>query len=161
MLDSPFDAFLQGDVIAVGDKSFSTFYNTCECSHAAIIKEIIGVILVSLLLPMKVGVKGNGYNPVPGREFLNLLHERADFQFEVICKLFIASGLCSRKLSALYWEDLNLETGLLHIRHILVKVGEEYVRQFPKTQESTRHILLPALLWICPNIIRGNRQRSD
>ena len=114
---------------------------------AAVKKEIMRRNPCKLATPPKVDTPPASYlNEEQCREFLALLHERADFQFEVICNLFIASGIRAGELCALYWEDLNLETGLLHIRHTLAKVGEEYVRQSPKTAESTRHILLPAYI---------------
>ena len=47
----------------------------------------------------------------------------------IIINLFIASGIHAGELSALYWEDINLETGMMFIRHTLVKVGGEYVRE--------------------------------
>ena len=72
-----------------------------------------------------------------------MLSQQPDFQFEVIINLFIASGIRAGELSALYWEDINLETGMMFIRHTLVKVGGEYVRQEPKTIDSTRRIILP------------------
>ena len=47
-------------------------------------------------------------------------------------------------ISCLYpSEDINLETGMMFIRHKLVKAGDEYVRQEPKTIDSTRRIILP------------------
>ena len=72
-----------------------------------------------------------------------MLSQQPDFQFEVIINLFIASGIRAGELSALYWDDINLETGMMFIRHTLVKVGGEYVRQEPKTINSTRRIILP------------------
>ena len=42
--------------------------------------------------------------------------------------------------------NVFIASGILHIRHTLAKVGEEYIRQAPKTQESVRYILLPAYI---------------
>ena len=114
---------------------------------AAVKKEIMRRNPCRLATPPKVDTPPASYlNEEQCREFLSLLRERADFQLKVICNLFIASGIRAGELCALYWEDLNLETGILHIRHTLAKVGEEYIRQAPKTQESVRYILLPAYI---------------
>ena len=114
---------------------------------AAVKKEIMRRNPCRLATPPKVDTPPASYlNEEQCKEFLSLLRERGDFQLEVICNLFVASGIRAGELCALYWEDLNLETGILHIRHTLAKVGEEYIRQAPKTQESVRYILLPAYI---------------
>lgn len=79
----------------------------------------------------------------------------------------------------MYWEDIDFETGMLFIRHTLVKVGGEYVRQEPKTADSTRRIVLPEYIigllkkhrtkqterrfrsfgrWINPDLVFTNKQ---
>jgi len=112
-----------------------------------------------LVTPPKVDTAPAAYmNEEQCREFLELLHKQDDFQFEVIMNLFIASGIRSGELSALYWEDINLETGLLYIRHTLVKVDGEYIRQEPKTKDSERRIVLPE--YILDLLRRHKREQS-
>lgn len=78
------------------------------------------------------------------KNFLIFWHEQPDFQLEVIFNLFIASGIRAGELIALYWEDIDLDTGTLHVSNTLVKVNDKYIRQKPKTRDSERSILLPS-----------------
>ena len=111
---------------------------------AAVKKEIMRRNPCKLVTPPKVDTAPASYlDEAQCHELLDLLSQQDDFQFEVIINLFIASGIRAGELSALYWEDINLETGMLFIRHTLVKIGGEYVRQEPKTADSTRRIILP------------------
>ncbi|EJX07474.1 DNA integration/recombination/inversion protein [gut metagenome] len=111
---------------------------------AAVKKEIMRRNPCKLVTPPKIDTAPAAYlNEAQCHELLDLLSKQDDFQFEVIINLFIASGIRSGELSALYWEDIDFETGMLFIRHTLVKVGGEYVRQEPKTADSTRRIVLP------------------
>lgn len=111
---------------------------------AAVKKEIMRRNPCKLVTPPKVDTAPAAYlHEQQCHELLDLLSQQPDFQFEVIINLFIASGIRAGELSALYWEDINLETGMMFIRHTLVKVGGEYIRQEPKTIDSTRRIILP------------------
>jgi len=111
---------------------------------AAVKKEIMRRNPCKLATPPKVDTAPAAYlNEAQCRELLDLLSKQDDFQFEVIVNLFIASGIRAGELSALYWEDINLETGMLFIRYTLVRVDGEYIRQEPKTDDSTRRIVLP------------------
>ena len=117
---------------------------------AAVKKEIMRRNPCKLVTPPKIDTAPAAYlNEQQCHELLDLLSQQPDFQFEVIINLFIASGIRAGELSALYWEDINLETGMMFIRHTLVKVGGEYVRQEPKTIDSTRRIILPEYItWL-------------
>ena len=111
---------------------------------AAVKKEIMRRNPCKLVTPPKVDTAPAAYlNEQQCHELLDLLSQQPDFQFEVIINLFIASGIRAGELYGLYWDDINLETGMMFIRHTLVKVGAEYVRQEPKTIDSTRRIILP------------------
>ena len=111
---------------------------------AAVKKEIMRRNPCKLVTPPKVDTAPAAYlDEAQCHKLLDLLSQQDDFQFEVIINLFIASGIRSGELSALYWEDINLDTGMMFIRHTLVHVGGEYVRQEPKTADSTRRIILP------------------
>ena len=111
---------------------------------AAVKKEIMRRNPCKLVTPPKVDTAPAAYlNEAQCHELLQLLSKQDDFQFEVIINLLIASGIRAGELAALYWEDINLETGMLFVRHTLVKVNGEYIRQSPKTADSTRRIVLP------------------
>ena len=111
---------------------------------AAVKKEIMRRNPCKLVTPPKIDTAPAAYlNEAQCHELLRLLSQQDDFQFEVIINLFIASGIRAGELAALYWEDIDLDTGMLFVRHTLVKVGAEYIRQEPKTADSTRRIVLP------------------
>lgn len=147
---------------------------------AAVKKEIMRRNPCKLVTLPKIDTAPAAYlNEAQCHELLQLLSQQDDFQFEVIINLFIASGIRAGELSALYWEDIDFETGMLFIRHTLVKVGGEYVRQEPKTADSTRRIVLPEYIigllkkhrtkqterrfrsfgrWINPDLVFTNKQ---
>lgn len=111
---------------------------------AAVKKEIMRRNPCKLATPPKIDTAPAAYlNETQCHELLDLLSAQDDFQFEVIINLFIASGIRAGELSALYWEDINLETGMMYIRYTLVRVDGVYIRQEPKTEDSTRRIVLP------------------
>ncbi len=111
---------------------------------AAVRKEIMRRNPCKLATPPKVDTAPAAYlNEEQCLELLDILSKQDDFQFEVIINLLIASGMRAGELSALYWEDVNLETGMVYIRYTLVRVNGEYIRQEPKTDDSTRRIILP------------------
>ncbi len=112
---------------------------------AAVKKEIMRRNPCKLATPPKVDtLPAEFLDENQSRVFLDALHKQDDFQFEVICNLFIATGMRSGELCALYWEDINLETGLLYIGHTLIREkGGIFHRDTPKTPESERRIVLP------------------
>lgn len=57
--------------------------------------------------------------------------------------VLLAIGMRAGELAALYWEDVDLEISLLYIRHTLIRLNGEYIRETPKTEDSTRRIMLP------------------
>ena len=127
-----------------GDSTNKLKLNLSAIFMAAVKKEIMRRNPCKLVTPPKIDTAPAAYlNEQQCHELLDLLSQQPDFQFEVIINLFIASGIRAGELSVLYWEDINLETGMMFIRHTLVKVGGEYVRQEPKTIDSTRRIILP------------------
>ncbi len=77
------------------------------------------------------------------RKFLEALKEQDDFQLEVIGNLFLATGIRPGELCALHWDDVDLKTGLLNIRHTLFRLNGQFRREVPKTNKSERKIILP------------------
>lgn len=57
--------------------------------------------------------------------------------------VLLAIGMRAGELAALYWEDVDLEISLLYIRHTLIRLNGEYIRETPKTEDSPRRIMLP------------------
>ena len=111
---------------------------------AAVKKEIMRRNPCKLATPPKVDTKPAAYlDEAQCRTFLEYLQGQDDFQFEVICNLFLATGIRCGELCALHWEDIDLDTGLLYIRHTLSRLNGEYTRTEPKTSCSERRIVLP------------------
>lgn len=111
---------------------------------AAVKKEIMRRNPCKLATPPKVDTKPAEFlNEQQCHTFLQALHEQNDFQFEVICNLFLATGMRSGELCALHWEDIDLDTGILYIQHTLVRMNGEFRRDTPKTSGSERRIVLP------------------
>ena len=111
---------------------------------AAVKKEIMRRNPCKLATPPKVDTKPAEFlDEQQCRDFLQALHEQNDFQFEVICNLFLATGIRSGELCALHWDDIELDTGVLYIRHTLVRMNGQFSRDTPKTSGSERRIVLP------------------
>ena len=142
-LDKAFDDVTEKRGLS-GSSTNKLKLNLSAIFTAAVKKEIMRRNPCKLVTPPKVDTAPAAYlDEAQCHELLDLLSQQEDFQFEVIINLFIASGIRSGELSALYWEDINLETGMLFIRHTLVKVDGVYIQQEPKTADSTRRIILP------------------
>lgn len=142
-LDKAFDDVTEKRGLS-GSSTNKLKLNLSAIFTAAVKKEIMRRNPCKLVTPPKVDTAPAAYlDEAQCHKLLDLLSQQDDFQFEVIINLFIASGIRSGELSALYWEDINLDTGMMFIRHTLVHVGGEYVRQEPKTADSTRRIILP------------------
>lgn len=86
-----------------------------------------------------------------------LMHTSYQFRYGVFIRLTLATGLRMGELLGLKWEDIDMRTGLLHVRRTLNRLpkidynGEgnttEIVFQTPKTKNSIRSIpLLPAVV---------------
>lgn len=111
---------------------------------AAVKKEIMRRNPCKLATPPKVDTKPAAYmNEEQCRIFLDYLHKQPDFQLEVIFNVFLATGIRCGELCALHWDDIDLDTGLLYIRHTLIRLNGEYRRDTPKTSGSERRIVLP------------------
>ena len=81
---------------------------------AAVKKEIMRRNPCKLATPPKVDTKPAEFlDEQQCRDFLQALHEQNDFQFEVICNLFLATGIRSGELCALHWNDIELDTGII------------------------------------------------
>lgn len=127
-----------------GASTNSIKLNLSAIFTAAVKKEIMRRNPCKLVTPPKVDTKPAAFfNEEQCRKFIDALHKQPDFQFEVICNLFLATGIRAGELCALHWDDVNIETGLLYIRHTLVRLNGEYTRTEPKTSGSERRIVLP------------------
>lgn len=127
---------------------------------AAVKKEIMRRNPCALVTPPKVDTPPAAYfDEEQSRRFLDALRGQDDFQLEVIFNVLLATGLRSGELCALHWDDIDMQTGLLHVRYTLVRYAGKYVRQAPKTAQSERRIVLPA--YIVALLTRHKRQQME
>ena len=127
---------------------------------AAVKKEIMRRNPCALVTPPKVDTPPAAYlDEEQSRRFLDALREQGDFQLEVIFNVLLATGLRAGELCALHWDDIDAQTGLLHVRYTLVRYGGKYVRQAPKTAASERRIVLPA--YIVALLTKHKRQQTE
>ena len=114
---------------------------------AAVKKEIMRRNPCKLATPPKIDTAPAAFfDEEQSRRFLVALHDQSDFQFEVICNLFLATGIRSGELTALHWEDIDFQTGILYIQHTLIRMNGEFLRDTPKTSCSERRIILPTYI---------------
>lgn len=114
---------------------------------AACRKEIMRRNPCKLVTPPKVDTPPAAFlDEVQSRLLLAAVHEQSDFQLEVIINLFLATGIRAGELTALHWDDLNFDTGVLFVQNTLVRIDKQFVRQTTKTADSTRRIVLPAYI---------------
>lgn len=125
---------------------------------AAVKKEIMQRNPCKLVTPPKVDTPPAAfYDEEQSKRLLIACHEQSDFQLEVIINLFLAAGLRSGELCALHWDDLDMETSVLFVRHTLARVKGKYERQAPKTEDSIRRIKIPAYVM---KLIIEHRERQ-
>ena len=60
--------------------------------------------------------------------------------------------------TALHWEDIDLQTGVLYVRYTLIRVKGAFVRQTPKTAQSERRIVLPAYII---GLLQRHKEQQD
>ncbi|MDY6086602.1 MAG: tyrosine-type recombinase/integrase [Succiniclasticum sp.] len=142
-LDKAFDDVTENTGLT-GASANKLKLNLSAIFTAAVKKEIMRRNPCKLATPPKVDTRPAEYlDEEQARKLLALVHDSGDFQFEVIVNLLLATGMRAGELSALYWEDIDLDTGLLYIRHTLIRLNGEYIRETTKTDDSTRRIMLP------------------
>jgi len=126
---------------------------------AAVKKEIMRRNPCKLVTPPKVDTKPAAFlDEEQSRVLLDALHAGDNFQLEVIVNLFLASGIRAGELTALHWEDIDLNTGLLQVRHTLARYKGQYVRQAPKTEQSERNIVLPLAI---VSLLKEHKKRQE
>lgn len=114
---------------------------------AAVKKEIMRRNPCTLATPPKNDTPPAAYlNDEQSKQFLQVLHNYGDFQFEVFCNVMLATGLRPGECAALHWEDIDLNTGVLYVRYTLIRANGKFSRQTPKTAQSERRIVLPAYI---------------
>ena len=125
---------------------------------AAVKKEILRRNPCRLATPPKIDTKPAVYmDEEQCRRFLAALPRYPDFQFEVICNVFLATGIRCGELCALHWDDIDFNTGIMNIHHTLVRLKGAWNRTQPKTEGSKRRIVLPVYVL---DLLKEHRRRQ-
>ena len=126
----------------VSDRMVRACHASCRMALEKAVNE--GLIPVSPAVGCKLP-------PKKAREMQVLTHEemqrfliqaRHDGYYEIFM-LDLATGLRSGELIGLKWDDLNADTGELHIERQIYYEGGELKVTTPKTKASIRTIILP------------------
>ena len=126
---------------------------------AAVKKEIMRRNPCQLVTPAKIDTPPAAFlDEEQSRVLLEALREQDNFQLEVIVNLFLATGIRAGELTALHWDDVSLETGLLQVRYTLARYNGQFVRQSPKTTQSERRITLPPYI---VSLLTEHKRRQD
>jgi integrase len=88
------------------------------------------------------------------RQFLEVAGEH---RLGGLFSVALACGLRLGEATGLRWEDVNLETGELHVRQQLQRVGKQLVPAALKTVKSRRTLALPQ---VCVDALRAHRARQ-
>jgi len=77
------------------------------------------------------------------RAFLQILDNEPQSTYKAAFFVLLYVGLRSGELRALHWEDIDLDDGILYVRHGLYEKNGQYERTAPKTSSSVRALKLP------------------
>ena len=110
------------------------------------------------------------------KQALNLvaaLDRQEDFQFKTMINTLLFTGMRGGELCGLQWQDIDLEKGIIYIRHTLAyirNVGEpkgqgkgrtdrrKFELQAPKTAAGERYVVIPSSL---KGLLMEHKKRCD
>lgn len=76
-----------------------------------------------------------------------LLEVAQGSRLDTLLLVALTTGMRRGELAALHWTDVDLEKGVLQVRHTLVRVlGKGLVESSPKTKAGRRKIMLPGVV---------------
>jgi integrase len=104
--------------------------------------------------PRVVRVEIQTLTPAQARTFLATQQKHRLYPVIVVA---VSCGLRSGEILALRWEDVELERGVLRVRHTLERLGKGWRLLEPKSKQSRRTIRLPEP--VIP-ILRAHRVRQ-
>ncbi|MCL5736933.1 MAG: site-specific integrase [Actinobacteria bacterium] len=88
----------------------------------------------------------NPVNPFDPEEVQTFLRAAKNDRLEALWTLTLATGLREGEVLALRWEDVDLEAGLLQVRHALQRVkGQGLQLVTPKSRSSLRTVAIPKI----------------
>jgi integrase len=95
-------------------------------------------------------------DPGDVRRFLDAIKGN---RIEALYVLALALGLRQGELLGLRWEDIDLGTSKLSVRHALQRIGGEYVLVEPKTKKS-RRVIAPLPI-VVTGALTAHKERQD
>lgn len=104
--------------------------------------------------PRSVRSDVQSLTPEQARTFLAAIAEHRLYPLIVVA---VSCGLRQGEILGLTWKDLDLDRGVLHVRHALERLGKGWRLVEPKSEQSRRAIKLPDPLL---PILRAHRTRQ-
>lgn len=80
------------------------------------------------------------------KELMKFLNEFSNPQLPRVIKTLIYTGMRVGELTALHWDEVDLEKGMITVKYNLYRLDGEYRLSTPKTKSSARVIALPPQL---------------
>src|SRR5215216_5550519 len=96
-------------------------------------------------------------SPLDGKQTQTLLEAARGDRLEAHYVLAVHTGMREGELLGLKWEDVDLERGVLRLRHALVREGGKVVLGDLKTPKSRRSVRLTA---VATDALRGHLERQ-
>ncbi|HEY4037054.1 MAG TPA: tyrosine-type recombinase/integrase [Ktedonobacteraceae bacterium] len=98
-------------------------------------------------------------HPLTSDEIENLVAAAKGHWLEPILILAVTTGMRRGELLALHWNDVDLERGVLHVRHTVNRLGSYgVVEHDPKTRSSRRKVVLPN---VALSMLKDHRLHQD
>ncbi|HZT66039.1 MAG TPA: site-specific integrase [Acidimicrobiales bacterium] len=95
--------------------------------------------------------------PLTVEEARRLLEAAARDRLGAFYAVAVAVGLRPSEALGLRWEDLDLDAGVLRVRHALERRDGQFVLKEPKSRTSRRTVALPS---VCLDALRVHRRRQ-
>lgn len=88
-------------------------------------------------------------------QFINLLDKLKGHRMEAIILIAGMCGLRRGELLGLSWDDVEIESGMLHVHKSIVPTSEGIIEKEPKTKKSIRSISIPSIIIPILKKLRG------
>lgn len=126
----------------LSDRMVRVCHGSCRSALQKAVEE--GLIRQNPAIGCKLPPKKSGEMSVLSQEEMQrfLIQAKQDGYYELFL-LELATGLRLGEILALQWNDVNLETGELHITKSVTFIKGELVISEPKTKSSIRTVVLP------------------
>jgi len=141
----------------LSDRMVRSCHATCRSAlQKAVEENLINVNpAVGCKLPPK---KSQEMQVLTHDEMRRFLIQAKQDDFYELALLELATGMRRGEICALKWDDLDFETGALHIQRQAYHVNHGIIISAPKTKQSNRSIILPQSVL---NVLKSYRETVD